>query len=83
MENKTCLKCGGTATHKEGISKTGKPYSMFKCGGCGDIEWLPTVRPKSAPQGVYKAKAEGEQGEKIIEGLRQIYAVLVEIRDQL
>lgn len=79
MENKNCPACGGQMIYREGISKAGKPYKMFKCKDCRAVEWVRSQTQYNAPGGASGPKLDNQA----IEGLRQIYAVLIEIRDLL
>jgi hypothetical protein len=80
-----CPDCGGLIKHiKSGISKnTGKRYSEFwpcenKCG----FVWRPQLELKKAEDSLPKDLVMMEKMDKIIAGLREIYAVLIEIKEK-
>jgi len=51
MQPRQCAKCGSPMEYKEGISKAGKPYKMWKCKGCQEIEWIRNnYRPQATQQ---------------------------------
>lgn len=72
-----CPICESAVKHiPAGISKkTGKPYNEF--WSCISMECSFTWRPQKKGTRA-RPQAEYDQGEKIIEGLRQIYKILEE-----
>ena len=47
VETKPCPQCGAVMYHNQGISKkTGKPYENWKCGSCGETEWVSSFPAK-------------------------------------
>lgn len=73
-EEKECPQCGKPMKKFSGISKTkNKPYSMWKCLSCEFVEWLkPDAYQKSA-----------KDDEAIVNGLREIYKILLEIKEAI
>lgn len=76
VNDKACPQCGAPMRHFTGTSKkTGKPYAMWKCGGCSFVEWLKATG--------YPKPPTKQDDERVLQGLRAIYGVLIEIRDLL
>ena len=46
VETKPCPQCGAVMYHNQGISKKGKPYDLWKCGACGETEWVSSFPAK-------------------------------------
>ena len=60
--------------YKEGVSKAGKPYKMYKCEaeGCEQIQWVNDKKPYKKPQPLL----DDQQYQTILKALREIYKLI-------
>lgn len=71
---KTCPQCNSPLKLKQGTSKTtGKPYSFWGCTGYPNCKY--TERDTNPP----KPQAPVND-EKVLDGLRNLYSVLLDIK---
>lgn len=75
-----CPQCGSQTIHRAGTSKAGKPYSGTFCTNrsCDYKEWDPRPSQQATAQSSPEATQSPQSNDKVVEGLRAIYAAISE-----
>lgn len=75
MNNPYCEKHVQEMTYREGVSKAGKPYKLYKCEseGCDHVQWINEGKKNyKKPQPLMT----DEQYQNIMNALRKLYALI-------